>query len=186
LLKAVERAPNVAHAHDTIGLLWARRERGAEALDAFRRAHELDATDPGACRHLADAYMAVGDYASGFDVLERGLKARQRSRYLPIARHYAWRRATCPDAAYREGKLAEARIVRVLKLTNQATARDLQIKAAALADQGRYEEAVDLASEALELARRALEPRSVRLLQRQVEAYGAGRPWIAQVTMPTS
>jgi Flp pilus assembly protein TadD len=58
-----------------------------------------------------------------------------------------------------------------------SSATYLNSLAAALAEQGRYAEAVRTAEEALAAARRGNDAGTAKLTEVRLEAYRAGRPW---------
>jgi len=184
LLRAGRKVPESAQGHDFIGLAWAQRGRTEEAIASFRRAHRIDPYEPRACRHLAEVYMANGEFAKGFGVLQAGMKTGSRGRYLAIARSYAWRRATCADAVFRDGAEAEAIAREVIQLQRQQTPASLEILAAALAVQGRFDQAGRVAQAALSLVRKVPESEAAKRIERQLDSYRSGQAWIEPVRMP--
>jgi hypothetical protein len=184
LLRAGRQVPESAQGQDFIGLVWAQRGRTGEAIASFRRAHRIDPYEPRACRHLAEAYMANGELARGFGLLQAGMNTGSRGRYLTIAGSYAWRRATCPDAVFRNGAEAEAIAGEVIQLQRQQTPASLEILAAALAAQGKFDQAGRVAQAALNLAREGPEPEAAKRIVRQLDSYRSGQAWIEPVRMP--
>jgi tetratricopeptide (TPR) repeat protein len=85
----------------------------------------------------------------------------------------AWIWATCPDAAIRDGRRAVESARKACELTDWKKAHCLDALAAAHAESGRFEEAVQWAERAVELARDA---EKAAYLSR-LEAYRQGQPW---------
>jgi tetratricopeptide (TPR) repeat protein len=185
LLAAAERVPNVARAHDVIGTLWAARGEADDARAAFERAHTLDPDDVRIRIHLADAHLAAQEYTAGFALLRQGLDRRERRRYIPLARHYAWRRATCPSEAYRDGLEAEAMARSVVQLSGSVIAQDLAIIGAALAARGEFAAAAETLQQAVALSRRHPASGLTARLERQRAAHNQGQPWIDPVQLPS-
>jgi len=186
LLHAAELVPSVAPGHDAIGIEWAARGDAAQAIASFRRAHELDPTAIHPSLHLAEAYMSQGDYANGFAVLQSGMRARGAARNAPIVRAYAWRRATCPDAQYRNGAEAEATARAITGALEQPALLDLEIIAAGLAAQRKFEAAREAAERALDRAQHDAQDQAVRRLTLELESYRRREVWTVPVQMPTS
>jgi hypothetical protein len=184
LLRAGRLVPEAAQGHDFIGLTLANRGRRQEAITSFVRANAIDPYEPRACRHLAEAFMAGGEFAKGFSVLRTGLQTGARGRFATIARDYAWRRATCPDESLRDGAEAASLVRQVIALQEERSFRTMEVLATSLAAQGRFEQAVAAAEEALHLARSSGEEEAAVRLERELDSYRRGQPWIEPVEMP--
>ena len=174
-----------APAYDFIGLEWAKRGEEQKARAAFSRANEIDPSYPEACLHLADLYLARGDYARGFEILAAGRKTRDVQRYVTISRHYARRKATCPAESHRDGAEAEAVINLVVRLQGSESRQDLEIRAAALAAQGRFGPARAIVGKSLNLADKEGRTRDSRRLRQQLEAYQRHKVWTEAIRLPT-
>ena len=185
LLQATQQFPSVAAGHDAVGLEWARRGEDSKALDSFRRALETDPRYAGACRHLAEALMAKQAYEKGFDVLQSCVKLVPYEQYVSLARIYAWRRATCPDSAQRNGREAGRVARQIMTQLNRSTVTELETLGAALAAQGKYDVATKAAQEALALARNTEQGDAVGRLEKEIESFRRDKPWIELVAMPS-
>ena len=185
LSTALQRIPNVAPAHDYVGLLSAARGDTQQAVAAFRRAHQLDPTEPGASRHLAESLMSRGHWQEGFAVLQGAMAQPPGPRRNTVTRAYAWRRATCPDAAYRNGAEAEGIIRSILQTGAPQRSADMEILATALAGQNRFDQALTIAQRALALARAGGQQTAAGRLQRQIESYRQHQPWVEVAALPS-
>lgn len=184
LQRAAGQVPTVARGHDAVGIEWARRGEPDQAIASFRRALEVDPTHVLACRHLADAYMSRDDYLRGFAVLQACSGTRDRDRFVAIARTHAWRRATCPNPAYRNGREAGMLARRVMTVLNRPSATELETLGAALAAQGKFDLAVDAVQRALPLVDGAKANARAAELEREIDAYRHSQPWIETVALP--
>jgi 4-amino-4-deoxy-L-arabinose transferase-like glycosyltransferase len=184
LLAAARELPRVAQAHDWIGILWAREGEIQNALASFQRAHEIDPTDARTAAHLAESYMAAGDYQNGFGVLRAAMQTSDREEYREVARRYAWRRATCPDPAHRDG--AEAREVaeKIVQQLKKTAPSDLETMAAGFAAEGKFALAAEMAESAIALARKGGIEEAAARIQPQLEAYRRQQAWIVPVGLP--
>ena len=93
-----------------------------------------------------------------------------------LATNLAWLLATDPDAAVRHGPDALALAERIAAARPDDVA-SANVLAAALAENGRFAEAVVAGTRALDLARTAGDPAVLPPLERRLAAYRAGQPW---------
>jgi tetratricopeptide (TPR) repeat protein len=151
-----------------------------------------------ACTHLGQLDRAVADYTEQIRLNPRSamaynfrarLQVRQGNHPAAIADHarageldpgnanthadLAWIWATCPDAAVRDGPKAVEAARKACELTDWKKAHCLDALAAAHAESGRFDEAVQWAERAVELAHNSEKPDYLKHL----EAYRQGQPW---------
>ena len=88
-----------------------------------------------------------------------------------------WLLATHPDVAERDGALALELALEHGEQARWGVAAAYDLKAAALADLGRFEEALKSARRGLELAS---EPAQRASIQGRIDRYAAGRPYRQQ------
>jgi tetratricopeptide (TPR) repeat protein len=153
---AVRLDPANARARNNLGILDIRENRAAEAAAWFREALEIDAGYVEARLNLASVAQLRGNDAEATAqyrlVLERAAPAERAA--IRAAAGLGWILATATDPSLRDG--AEA-----VRLAEGAVANGgrlpllLDVLAAAYAEEGRFEEAVATAEEALDLARGA-------------------------------
>ena len=110
--------------------------------------------------------------------------ARAFAAYDELARTYpdfveahlnpAWVRATCPDARFRDGKLAIASATRACELTHWQDTGELSILAAAFAEAGDFAQAVKWQQKVVALT---TEPRSAQVGRARLTLYMADKPY---------
>lgn len=88
----------------------------------------------------------------------------------------AWVLATSPDASLRNGSEALALAESAFR-ANPQDAGAVNTLAAALAENGRFSEAANAATQVLSALRGKADPNVTALLERRAETYRAGRPW---------
>jgi hypothetical protein len=86
----------------------------------------------------------------------------------------AWIRASCPDARYRDGKLAVASATRACELTNWKDTEELSLLAAAFAEAGDFAEAVKWQEKAVELT---IDQRNVGFARDRLALFKSGKPY---------
>ena len=152
------------------------REHPAPSSSAPIEARQMHARRSADVHHLlARVLLRQKNAVNAVEHFRSALAARPG--FVPAATDLAWLRATHPDAALRDGDEAE-RLARVLL---QASSGDSpgphDILAAALAEQGRFDEAL----ESVQRAEAAARARGIEALVRQIttrrQSYERGEPW---------
>ena len=115
--------------------------------------------------HLRDYRRALAVYDELARTYPHLVEAHSRS---------AWLRATCPDARYRDGKLAVESAQRACELTDWRKPGELEVLAAACAEAGDFESAVKWQQKVLALTD---EPAGVKSCQQRLVLYLAGKPF---------
>ena len=83
--------------------------------------------------------------------------------------------ATCPEEAFRDGAQAVALAERACQLTDRKDASLLDTLAAAYAEAGRFDQAVQTVREAISLPEADNQPRMVEAFRKHLEFYEAGK-----------
>jgi tetratricopeptide (TPR) repeat protein len=140
LLRATTIAPNNFLAWDRLGEVYALTTRTTSAASAWERALAINPADHPARLRLAKLAIRAGDYSTARHRLEQGI--RDHPTVPTFLAELAWVLSTAERPADRDG-------TRALELANQArrraadsAAEPLLARAAALAELGRYQEAV--------------------------------------------
>jgi tetratricopeptide (TPR) repeat protein len=148
--KALERNPGSAELHTQLGLALARRDRIAEAIPHFEQALKLSPGLVEARYWLGAALMTEGQGARGLAEWRQAL--RQEPDNLQVINDAAWVLATSRDAALRNGTEAVTLAEHAAKLTSAKEPALMATLAAAYAETGRFDQAVELEKRAIELA----------------------------------
>lgn len=149
--KAAQIDPRSAEARNNIGRVLASKGHLEDAIPYFEKAVEID---PG----LADAHQFLGAalyYARGQvqqALLHWRAALRLQPDYLPALNEVAHVLAACPDASARNGAEAVALAERAVRLSGGRAAIYLDTLAAAYAEAGRFDDAIETARRGLEIA----------------------------------
>jgi tetratricopeptide (TPR) repeat protein len=151
--KALERNPGSAELHTQLGLALVDRNRAAEAIPHLERALQIS---PG----LVDARYGLGDAllkdSQGAQALAEWRKAlRQAPDNLQVLNATAWLLATSTDPTLRKGTEAVALAAHAVELTSGREPALLATLAAAYAEAGSFQKAVELEQRATDLATQA-------------------------------
>ena len=170
--RAAALAPDEADIATDHGGALARLGRNAQALAALERAVALDPEGARAWKLLARTQLEVRNDAGAVNALSTILEHAPES--LEARRQLAWLLATSVDETVRDG----VRAVSLFQPPHAAPAlpAELDVYAAALAEAGRFGDAVEAARRASELAERGQGYLAPGIAQR-VAAYVAKRPW---------
>jgi len=173
--RTLEAWPNDAPARAALGLalLWLGR-----VDDAVRELEAALALQPDLLEKrllLAEVFRRRGQYARALGVLRQGLA--HSPDHPRIAGALAWLLSTCPDDSLRDGVAALALAERSVGSTDRRDPAALKILAAAYAEAGRFEQALQTARQARVLATAANNERLVQELDPQIAAYQAGQPY---------
>ena len=149
---AIAANPSLARAHNDLGTSLAGRGEIEQAIEHWRQALEIDRRELSALHNLAVALIQGGEHREAVEWLRRGLEtAPNSSRLVSLL---AWELATAPDHSLRDAAEAERLARRVYNAFSDRPQMG-DVLAAALAAQGRFDEAVAVAEGALAQARRA-------------------------------
>ena len=152
------------------------------AASHFQKVLELRPNDAGAHLNLGLCFFQTGKMAEAKSEYERALQLAPGD--PGIQNNLAWLLATCPTASLRDGG-------RAVELAMQADARTggekpliLRTFAAALAETGRFPEAVEVAQRAASLAEAQSIPDLAREIQIEANRYRSGKPFFSAAPHP--
>ena len=150
--KALERNPGSAELHSLLGLALANRNRVAEAIPHLERALAISPGLVEARYYLGSALMIDGQKAQALAHWRQALS--QAPDNVRLLNDTAWVLATCADAALRNGTEAVTLAGHAVDLTSGREPALLATLAAAYAESGRFDRAVELEQRATDLATR--------------------------------
>ena len=148
--KALERNPGSAELHSQLGYALANRSRVAEAIPHLERALQISPDLVDARYYLGAALMMNGQTAQALGHWRQAL--RQAPDNLRVLNDTAWALATCADAALRNGTEAVTLAEHAVALTSGREPALLATLAAAYAEAGRFDRAVEMEKRATDLA----------------------------------
>ena len=149
--RTLELDPRDQTAWHHLGLVsWARGQRAA-AEAAWARTLDLDRTHPDALTMLGLMKTDDGRWAEAAAHFRRCLSWHPDA--IAARSGLAWLLATCPDEEVRDGVQALRLAVMVHEQAGEQSVRGRDLLAAALAENGRFSEAVAAVRDALEVAR---------------------------------
>ena len=172
LAKALTLDPNFVDARIQLAEAFARSGRLEEALGEYGRALGLAPTNTDAALGRAMALVRLHRFAEARDRLAEGLSAQPDQ---PLFSHALARvLAAAPDDRVRDGHRALQLVDQLIK--GQQTIELAETTAMALAEVGRYREAVEVQRQALTASTGAALPLVERHIAENLRLYESGKP----------
>ncbi len=173
LRKTLDADPAHRGALTGLGTALVTSGQTAAGMDLWRRAVAIDPFNIDARYNLAIALARTGEHADAIRHLDEALERAPNSSIL--LRVLAWELATAPDESVRDGRRAAELASRVhASYPDEPRAGD--ILAAAMAEEGRWPEAVRTAEKAVSLAREKGDIALADEISARLDGYRSGRP----------
>jgi len=167
----IERGVRHAAVYTNRGLVWAAQGDWDRALADYNAALRQDPNFAPAWEAAGSARQEQADYAKAIENFQHAIKAD--ANFHLAHNNLAWLLATCADENVRNGAEAVQHATRACELTNFENAGYLDSLAAALAEIGRFDEAVARANEAIHSATDAKRD----AITNRLKLYEAGKPF---------
>ncbi len=172
--RVLELDPDDADAQGNLGDLYARAGDHDAALRHNLVALEHQPRKVDVRIAIQQEWVRRGRYSAAVDLLREGLKLTPGQ--LVMSNNLAWLLATCPDPDVRNGAEAIRLASNVVDVTGRSDPSTLDTLAAALAEAGRYDEAVATARRAVELAAAAGQSAAADTIRARLSLYEQHKP----------
>jgi len=175
---ALEADPAGPRFHFFLGLALAGQQQPERAAEQFRQEIALHPGDPLPHLELGQVLLAGG----GLEQAEQAMAHYRRAlnlqpQLLPALNNLAWLYATHPQDHLRNGNRAVLLAERAVGLLERPEPALLDTQAAAYAEAGRFDPAVETARRAIALARQAGATSLADAIQGRLDLYLAGKPF---------
>ena len=175
LKRALEIRPLSPATHHNLGLALAAVDRNEEATTAYLRAIALSPTSESFHRHLGKHYYRIKEYQLAINYSKNAIK-------LGCQDHgpcnlVAWVMSTNVDPTLRNGAEALRYISMAEQILEEGNFGLMTTKAAALAETGRFDEAVVVIQKAISLASNGGSASLIERLNRDFQLYKSGTPY---------
>jgi len=172
---AVKIRPSDAQALQALGWGLALTGQTDEAISYLQLALELQPDLATARLELVNAYVSRRQFPEAVLQAREGLE--QTPRHTALANRLAWLLATCPEPEVRDGAEALRLARQVCQWTGEKDPAVLDTLAAALAELGRFDEAVQIARNAVEQATALGRADLAQQISQRVERYQQARAY---------
>lgn len=168
--RALELDPDYANAYNNRGVAWYQRGECRRAVEDYSQALTIN---PGYVNSLSNrgaAHKKLGEYEEAIADFTRAIAIRPTYEACNLL---AWTLATCPDLKYRNGELAVELAIKAADMRMEP--RSLGTLAAAFAEAGRFDEAVETQIRVLDLMRESGRTTSLDEPEARLETYRSNR-----------
>jgi tetratricopeptide (TPR) repeat protein len=152
-----------------------RKNQIDEAIVHFRRSLEIQPNDADTYDNLGNALQRRGMAAEAISQYQKALQIDPQ--HVRALGDFAWALATCSDATFRNGPKAVDLAERAKNLTGEADPVALRTLAAAYAEAGEFQRAIETARNAMQLANSQQNPRLTNILEREIALYQTNSPY---------
>ncbi|MEQ1825936.1 MAG: tetratricopeptide repeat protein [Pirellula sp.] len=161
-----------------LGVLYSQDNRPTQAIKVFDQVIKADQEMWEAYRLRGDTRLSIGDHSNAILDFEKALK------YIPkddqdrsgILNNLSWVLSTTPIDNLRNGKQALEYAEEACKLTNYEKPHILSTLAAAHAELGDFDKAVEWSKKCVELAKKLAEPQTEQM-ENELKSYLDKKPW---------
>jgi tetratricopeptide (TPR) repeat protein len=148
--KAVELRPDYADGHYNLGSALLQEGRIDEAIGHWQKTVSIQPNDAEAHTILGDALLRKREIGQAIAHYQAALEFSPQS--IPTLNNLAWALSTCPDASLRNGAKAIELAQKADQLAGGKNPAFMRTLAAAYAEKGRFNDAIETAQRALQLA----------------------------------
>lgn len=151
------------------------------ALELYRQAISVEPRCGPAYGNIGRIELIRGNYAAALAASQAATRADPHDTIF--RKQVAWLLATVPDAALRDGAASLRLIDSIRQNPRQVDIQWHEVRAAALAECGRFDEAIVTANRAVRSAE-SIHSQRLTELKSQLAGYQAGRPWRLAAALP--
>ncbi len=173
--KAIEIKPDYADAHGNLANVLATQGKLDAAVKEYRRLLELVPDSAQSHFRLGQALQAQRDFKTAITEYQRAMELNPK--HLPVCLSLGWLLAACPEASLRDGNKAVELGQQAEQLARGESPQILDTLAAAYAEAGRFDEAVETAKRALNLPATQNNQPLAEVIQARLKLYEANSPY---------
>jgi len=173
--KVIKLKPDYADAHGNLANVLVGQYKLDEAVEQYQRTIELSPNSAQAHYKLGLALEKQKKFTAAAAQYQKALELDPR--HLPAHVSLAWLLATCPEASLRDGGRAMDLAQQAVQLSKDGPPEVLDTLAAAYAEAGRFEEAVQTARQALDLPATKNNQPLTEAIQNQLRCYETNSPY---------
>jgi tetratricopeptide (TPR) repeat protein len=171
LQRVTAAAPNEVELRMLLALYYQVDNNPRQAIEIYSEVLTREADNALALRSRGDAYLALGEHAAAVADFEEALQHLDDDPSL--LNNLAWVLATSPDAEVRNGKRAVELATKACELTEYNKPYILSTLAAAFAENGDFQTAIEWSQKAVDMDDSDQEEQ----LAKELASYQGGHPW---------
>ncbi|MEM8943863.1 MAG: tetratricopeptide repeat protein [Planctomycetota bacterium] len=143
----------------------------SKAIEAYSDVLDQQRDNFSALQSRGDAFLNVGKHGEAIADFTRALKLKPDD--TTLLNNLAWVLATSPEDGLRDGKRAVELATKACEMTDYNTPHILSTLAAALAENGDFQGAIERSQQAVSMN----DPEHGEQLAKELESYREGQPW---------
>jgi tetratricopeptide (TPR) repeat protein len=163
--------PNQPELKIQLAMYYLINKQPREAISEYDDVLLLDPENFLALRSRGDAYLNIGQHAEAIADFEKALKIEAED--TTILNNLAWVLATSPQGDLRDGKRAVELATKACELTEYKLPHILSTLAAAFAESGNFDNAVEWSQKAVAMD----DPENDAQLEKELASYQKKQPW---------
>jgi len=171
LKQAVTIEPYNTAFYGCLGSIYSSLNSFDDAIAAYSKAVEIDPNKAAIYSSFGDIYVKAGRKQEAIKAFNHALKIDSND--VGSLNGLAWLYSTCPKDNHRDGKKAVELALRMIELTGYDDPYSLDTLAAAYAECGDFDKAIEYQEKAFELADDSIRAEC----EKRLEAYKANKPW---------
>ncbi len=175
LEKLAEAAGNNPEVRLQLAAAYADQNRYAKAIEQLNVVLELAPDTPIALRLRGDMYLSIGKHAEALRDFESTLEVAPED--SGVLNNFAWTLATSPFDELRNGKRAVELATKAAELTEFNQAHILSTLAAAYAELGEYDKAIEWSQKAIDMDREKNDGQLAEPLGQELASYKSKTPY---------
>jgi Flp pilus assembly protein TadD len=179
----LEKNPDCWMAHNNLGAILVDTGRAQDGMSHYQEAMHLNPRDPQPHNNLGNVLMQQGRFGEAIAEYEKALQLDPKN--SAACNNLAWLYATAGDPKFRDGDKAVQFAERAVAIAGNTDSRIQDTPAAAYAEAGRFDDAVAIASRAIELATAEGQVGLVKEIQGRLASYRTLRGAAHTATQPT-
>ena len=172
--RAVQLRPDYANAHYSLGNALLGKGEIDEAIAQYRAALSLAPQSVEVMTTLGNALLRKGQVSEAITYYERSLEMDRRS--ATTLNNLAWVLSTCPDGSLRNGPRAIELAQKAVEFSARENPIFIRTLAAAYAESGRFNDAIEVAEQALQSALAQENSALARSLHMDIDLYRMNFP----------
>ncbi|TWT37312.1 lipoprotein NlpI [Posidoniimonas corsicana] len=175
LEKLAEALPNQPEVHLQLAAHYMDNQRPSRAIDELTKVLSVAPDNQMALRLRGDMYLSVGKHKEALDDFARAYE--QTPDDSGLLNNFAWTLATSPVDELRNGERAIELAKRACEVTDYKQPHILSTLAAAYAETGDFESAIDWSTKAVQMSEEDGPSSMTEALSKELASYMAGKPW---------
>ena len=175
LQAAIDLRPENGPAHNNLAKALLQKGRLAEAMVHYRKFSEIEPQNVEARNILGTALIQQGHVKEAIEQWQEALAIEPENGNA--ANNLAWVFATCPQDSIRDGPRAIELAEKALRVSGGKIPMIFRVLAAAYAENGRFDEAIETAQRGADLANSQENLTLATDLQNNIALYQSGKPF---------